>query len=121
MRVMHRLVRRKNDMRMCHVNHYIKRDACRNEMSAVLCNNVKVTCNISDVFIFDTFDITLIYFSTVYKIALFRNIVFSDAFIIFLLRYYLSGPTPTLINFLIHSKCKLILRQCFIFSVIFVN
>ena len=90
-------------------------------MSAVLCNNVEVTCNISNVFIVDTFDITLIYFSTIYKRALFRNILFSDAFMISLQHYYSSGPTPTLINFLIHSKCKLILRQCFISLIIFVN
>ena len=56
--------------------HYIRRDACRNVMSAVLCNNVQVTCNILNVFISNTFDITLIYFSSVQNMSIQKHFVF---------------------------------------------
>ena len=74
MKVIHRLVTSKNDMGMWHMNHNVRRDACQNVTSVVLCNNIQV--NVLNVFILNTFDIILVYFSTVYKTALFRNILF---------------------------------------------
>ena len=67
---------KKNDMRMWRVNHYVRRDTCRNVMSAVLCNSIQVTCNILNVFIFHTFDITLIYFSSVQNMSIQKHFVF---------------------------------------------
>ena len=46
-------------MRMWCVNHNIRRDTCQNVMSVVLCNNVQV--NVLNVFILNTFNITLVY------------------------------------------------------------